>query len=70
MKYNFVVDKIRKVVYSCETFDQIDAVYKYCNLLIPNGAMANQYFCYFDLKKAEAVTSSGQLAIKSASENL
>jgi len=27
------------------------------------GAMANQYFRYFDLKNAEAVTSSGQLAI-------
>jgi DNA polymerase elongation subunit (family B) len=27
------------------------------------GAMANQYFRYFDLKNAEAITSSGQLAI-------
>lgn len=34
------------------------------------GALANQYFRYFDLKNAEAVTSSGQLAIMWAAKHL
>jgi len=34
------------------------------------GAMGNQYFRYFDLRNAEAVTSSGQLAIRWVAKHL
>lgn len=34
MKYTFMIDKIRKVVYSCESNKQLHIANKYCMMLI------------------------------------
>jgi hypothetical protein len=36
MKYHYVVDRIRKVVYSCKNTDQLNVAVKYAVLLIVN----------------------------------
>jgi len=42
MKYNQIVNKIRSVVYSCETNEQLDVACKYSFLLIDNYFIINK----------------------------
>ena len=46
MKYIFVVDKIRKVLYSCKTIEQLLVGKKYVDILIERWKLYNLYNCH------------------------